>query len=81
LYFVLFGSAWKTFSGYLCKALIMEWNVSAFCHQWSTMDVLARLWWLMPVILTTQEAEIMKIAVQSQPRQIVQEKTHHKKGR
>jgi hypothetical protein len=39
----------------------------------------------MPVILATQEAEIRRIAVQSQPRQIVREtlsqkKTHHKKG-
>jgi hypothetical protein len=28
-------------------------------------------WWLTPVILTTQEAEIRRIAVQNQPRQIV----------
>jgi hypothetical protein len=31
----------------------------------------ARCWWLMPVILATQEAEIRKIVVGSQPRQIV----------
>jgi hypothetical protein len=37
----------------------------------------------MPVILVTQEAEIRRITVQSQPGQIVwktlSEKTHHKK--
>jgi hypothetical protein len=33
----------------------------------------------MPVILATQEAEIRRIEVQSQPRQIVLE-THYKKG-
>jgi hypothetical protein len=39
---------------------------------------------LKPVILATQEAEIRKTMVQSQPRQIVHktlsQKTHHKKG-
>jgi hypothetical protein len=38
----------------------------------------------MPVILATQEAEIRRIKVWSQPGQIVQEtlsqKTHHRKG-
>jgi hypothetical protein len=29
--------------------------------------------WLIPVILTTQEAEIRRITVQSQPRQMVHE--------
>jgi hypothetical protein len=34
-------------------------------------SVLAGFWWLTPVILTTQETEIRRIKVQSQPRQIV----------
>jgi hypothetical protein len=30
-------------------------------------------WWLTTIILATQEAEIRRITVQNQPRQIVQE--------
>jgi hypothetical protein len=33
----------------------------------------ARRQWLTPIILATQKAEIRRIAVQSQPRQIAQE--------
>jgi hypothetical protein len=47
----------------------------------------AGCWWLMPVILATQETEIRNIAARSQPRQIVprdpilkKKKTLHKKG-
>jgi hypothetical protein len=46
---------------------------------------LVRRWWFMPIILATQEAEIRKKAVQSQPGQIVcktlsQKKKITKKG-
>jgi hypothetical protein len=33
----------------------------------------ARHWWLTPIILATQEAEIRRIAVRTQPGQIVHE--------
>jgi hypothetical protein len=41
-------------------------------------------WWFTPVILATQETEIRRITVGSQPRQIVHktlsQKNNHKKG-
>jgi hypothetical protein len=44
---------------------------------------MTRCWWLTPVILATQEAEIRRIMVQNQPEQIVpgtrSPKTNHKK--
>jgi hypothetical protein len=39
----------------------------------------ARYWWLTTVIPATQEAEIRRIAVQNQPRQIVKETLSQKK--
>jgi hypothetical protein len=47
-------------------------------------NICSQAWWLLPVIRATQEAEIRRIVVWSQPRQIVLEtlsqKTFHKKG-
>jgi hypothetical protein len=37
------------------------------------MDMIARLWWLMLIILATWEAEIEQIMVPGQPGQIVLE--------
>jgi hypothetical protein len=38
----------------------------------------AGCWWLTPVILVTQKAEIKRITIQSQPEYL--KKTHHQKG-
>jgi hypothetical protein len=40
-------------------------------HHYSQEMPKARHWWLTPVILATQEAEIRRIEVRRQPRQIV----------
>jgi hypothetical protein len=45
----------------------------------SKVHFLARCWWLTPVILATQEAEIKRITVQSQPGQTVHETLTRKK--
>jgi hypothetical protein len=37
------------------------------------MTTIAKCWWLTPIILATQEAEIRRVVVQSQPGQIVLE--------
>jgi hypothetical protein len=42
--------------------------------KWRFKEVTeAGIWWLTPVIPATQETEIRRIEVQSQPRQIIQE--------
>jgi hypothetical protein len=43
------------------------------------MPELTERWWLTPIILAIQEAEIRRIAVQSQPRKIVCETLSQKK--
>jgi hypothetical protein len=53
---------WSHTEGYYCTYIHNGWR-----------DVLARLWWLTPVILATQEAEIRRITVGSQPGQTVGE--------
>jgi hypothetical protein len=47
--------------------------ISVHMFSLSLEVVLARHWWLTPVILAIQEAEIRRIMVQSQPRKIVHE--------
>jgi hypothetical protein len=56
-------------------ASLSTWNYEFHILQFSTTKVgyLARSQWLMPVILATQEAEIRRTAVQSQPGQEVHE--------
>jgi hypothetical protein len=52
---------------------------------WGKKVTRAGLWWLPPVSLATQEAEIRRIAFQSQPRKIVvrphlEKKKNYRKG-
>jgi hypothetical protein len=46
-------------------------NQESSIHFFIRHDITSRLLWLTSIILATQEAEIRRIFVQSQPRQIV----------
>jgi hypothetical protein len=48
-------------------------NLAPSQRNFSFKKELARHWWLTPIILATQKAEVRRIKVQSQPRQIVHE--------
>jgi hypothetical protein len=51
--------------------LLAVYFLSKLYHQYLKIIFLARRQWLSPIILATQEAEIRRIMVQSQPGQIV----------
>jgi hypothetical protein len=72
-------------SGRASRCEVMDSNTSiAKKNTTEIIKLLAKCWRLTPVILATQKAEIMRIVVRSQPRQIAHEtlsrKTLHKKG-
>jgi hypothetical protein len=67
------GREKRTFS-----SVFIPWNISTgdccrlqLKNPWQKSKARARCWWLPPVILATQEAEIRRITVQGQPGQIV----------
>jgi hypothetical protein len=65
---------------YACEVLYSKPYSSPGCLSLHKNSFSARRWWLTPVILATQEAEIRrKMVVQSQPRQIVHETLSQKK--
>jgi hypothetical protein len=71
---------WSTFSNYIPIVDLLSWkhrqkDTKLYVEPSLSLrnKMSARYWWLTPIILTTQEAEIRRIMVQSQPRQIVYE--------
>jgi hypothetical protein len=62
-----------------CMELHFVKNIqSTVCDSWQEV-VKTRCRWFMPVILATQEAEMRRTTVRSQPRQIVCETLSQKK--
>jgi hypothetical protein len=66
--------------------ILATWSVPAYSSVVKTIIIIIIIitqWagsqWLTPVVLATQEAEIRKTAVQSQPGQFVQETSSQKK--
>jgi hypothetical protein len=57
--------AWPCSSG----LVVAQYIIAAACGEQSEKE--SQRWWLTPVIPATQEAEIRRTVVQSQPRQIV----------
>jgi hypothetical protein len=69
--------AYKSFKAYLdSKLLPKPGSNQGFFNR----EMEAGCWWLTPEILATPEAEIRRIAVQKQPRQIVYEILSRKKS-
>jgi hypothetical protein len=68
IHFNLQSFVYKIMIIFLIHPLTMLMNQTQF-HFEGFLSV--RCWWLTPVILATKEAEIRKIVVQSQLRQIV----------
>jgi hypothetical protein len=72
-------------TSFRCSALLHVKNIrlNLFVHMWVVIvQDPSRAQWLPPVIPAIREAEIRRIVVQSQPREIVcktlSQKTHHK---
>jgi hypothetical protein len=71
LFFFFFAQGWTEI---LLLSLLSSWdyNCESLCLALEVhTSAGAGCWWLTPVILVTQEAEIRRIIVQSQPWQIV----------